>query len=101
MTEQIVADLNNKVLGSQGFGVVTLADGSKVPTGTVGALMANIKRYNSLNENDHVTRSASIYSLLMNNDDVLIFILRVSRNFHCAATAFYIAKPHKNTSAIK
>ena len=41
--------INNKTLGTnaQSFPVVTLPNGDKVPTGTVGALLVNIKAYNA------------------------------------------------------
>lgn len=42
-----LAALNSKTLGAN-MPVITLADGSKVQTGTVGALLMNIKAYDNL-----------------------------------------------------
>lgn len=50
MTDAL-SDINNKTLGtsssSSSFPVVTLPNGEKVPTGTVGALLVNIKAYDA------------------------------------------------------
>ncbi len=49
MAEAIQA-INNKTLGtssSSSFPVVTLPNGDKLPTGTVGALLVNIKTYDA------------------------------------------------------
>ncbi|EHK25854.1 uncharacterized protein TRIVIDRAFT_219615 [Trichoderma virens Gv29-8] len=44
--------INNKTLGTNenAFPVVTLPNGHKVPTGTVGALLVNIKTYDESND---------------------------------------------------
>lgn len=44
--------INNKTLGTDqnAFPVVTLPNGHKVPTGTVGALLVNIKTYDASND---------------------------------------------------
>ncbi|KAL7933070.1 hypothetical protein V8C35DRAFT_59414 [Trichoderma chlorosporum] len=46
--------INNKTLGTTGsaFPVVTLPGGQKVPTGTVGALLVNIKTYDASNDEE-------------------------------------------------
>lgn len=55
-TEQLQAT-NNKTLGTAAgaFPIITLPDGRKVPTGTVGALLVNIKTYD---ESDGAQRAA-------------------------------------------
>lgn len=49
--------INNKTLGtaSKSFPIVTLPNGEKLPTGTVGALLVNIKAYDA---GDESTRAA-------------------------------------------
>lgn len=44
--------INNKTLGTNAnaFPIVTLPNGQKVPTGTVGALLVNIKTYDASEE---------------------------------------------------
>lgn len=45
--------VNNKIAGSgQSFPQVTLADGTKIQTGTIGALLHNIRLYDSLPESE-------------------------------------------------
>ncbi|KAF3073469.1 hypothetical protein CFAM422_004511 [Trichoderma lentiforme] len=46
--------INNQTLGTDGkaFPVVTLPGGQKVPTGTVGALLVNIKTYDAANDEE-------------------------------------------------
>lgn len=46
-TSDSLAALNSATLGTN-MPVVTLPDGSKVQTGTVGALLINIREYNRL-----------------------------------------------------
>lgn len=46
-TPDSLAALNSATLGTH-MPVVTLPDGSKVQTGTVGALLINIREYNQL-----------------------------------------------------
>lgn len=46
-TNDPLATLNSKTLGAS-FPVITLPDGRKVQTGTVGALLVNIKSYDAL-----------------------------------------------------
>ncbi|KJZ76021.1 hypothetical protein HIM_04477 [Hirsutella minnesotensis 3608] len=51
MAEELQS-INNKTLGTepQSFPVVTLPSGQRVPTGTVGALLVNIKGYDQGDE---------------------------------------------------
>jgi hypothetical protein len=54
MTDAL-SDINNKTLGtscssSSHFPVVTLPNGDKVPTGTVDALLVNIKAYDAASD---------------------------------------------------
>lgn len=46
-TADSLAALNSATLGTN-MPVVTLPDGSKIQTGTVGALLVNIREYNQL-----------------------------------------------------
>ncbi|KAK5996936.1 hypothetical protein PT974_02284 [Cladobotryum mycophilum] len=50
-TEELQA-INNKTMGTQAnaFPVVTLPNGQKLPTGTIGALLVNIKTYDESDE---------------------------------------------------
>ncbi|KFY81023.1 hypothetical protein V499_00182 [Pseudogymnoascus sp. VKM F-103] len=46
-----LASVNNKIAGGgQSFPEIALADGSKVQTGTVGALLHNIRQYDELSD---------------------------------------------------
>lgn len=47
MSTESLQETNNRTLGTSAgtFPVITLPDGRKVPTGTVGALLVNIKAY--------------------------------------------------------
>ncbi|KAJ5095268.1 hypothetical protein N7532_007559 [Penicillium argentinense] len=47
MSNEALQETNNKALGTAAgtFPIVTLPDGRKVPTGTVGALLVNIKAF--------------------------------------------------------
>lgn len=49
-------EINNKTLGTAAgaFPVVTLPNGDVVPTGTVGALLINIKSYDAGDNNERV-----------------------------------------------
>lgn len=51
MSNESLQETNNKTLGTTAgtFPIVTLPDGRKVPTGTVGALLVNIKAYDEGN----------------------------------------------------
>ncbi|KAJ5813980.1 uncharacterized protein N7503_000730 [Penicillium pulvis] len=52
MSTDALQETNNKTLGTAAgtFPVITLPDGRKVPTGTVGALLVNIKAYDEGDE---------------------------------------------------
>jgi hypothetical protein len=52
MSTESLQETNNKTLGTSAgtFPIITLPDGRKVPTGTVGALLVNIKAYDEGNE---------------------------------------------------
>lgn len=64
-TEELQAS-NNKTLGTAAgvFPIVTLPDGRKVPTGTVGALLANIKLYDESDATDRATLKEAIRSAI-------------------------------------
>lgn len=51
-TSDSLQDINNKTLGTtaKSFPIVTLPNGDKLPTGTVGALLVNIKAYDAGDE---------------------------------------------------
>jgi hypothetical protein len=52
-----LASVNNKIAGDgQSFPEIALADGTKVQTGTVGALLHNIRLYDALPEDATIER---------------------------------------------
>ncbi|KAL7904949.1 hypothetical protein GGI35DRAFT_190675 [Trichoderma velutinum] len=53
-TAEDLQKINNKTLGTDAnaFPVITLPGGQKVPTGTVGALLVNIKIYDASNDEE-------------------------------------------------
>lgn len=57
-------ETNNKTLGTTAgtFPIITLPDGRKVPTGTVGALLVNIKAYDEGNEERRAELEPAIQS---------------------------------------
>ena len=53
LNARALSRINNRVLASgQSFAPVTLKDGSTIQTGTVGALLHNIDRYNATQDAD-------------------------------------------------
>lgn len=50
--DETLQKINNQTLGTspQAFPIMSLPDGSKVPTGTVGALLVNLREYDNTND---------------------------------------------------
>jgi hypothetical protein len=66
MSNESLQDTNNKTLGTTAgtFPIVTLPDGRRVPTGTVGALLVNIKAYDEGNEERRAELKPAIESAI-------------------------------------
>jgi hypothetical protein len=52
--ENTLQEINNRTLGTSAgsFPIITLPNGEKVPTGTIGALLVNLKSYDHGTEED-------------------------------------------------
>jgi hypothetical protein len=75
--------LNSATLGAS-MPVVTLPDGSKIQTGTIGALLVNIREYDQIvagHEVDHSRKEdmeekmAASMPVLKKSDECLVFVL--------------------------
>lgn len=66
MSTDFLQETNNKALGTAAgtFPVITLPDGRKVPTGTVGALLVNIKAYDGGDETQKAELEPAIRSAI-------------------------------------
>jgi hypothetical protein len=66
MYTSTLKETNNKILGTAAgtYFVVTLPDGRKVPTGTVGALFVNIKSYDEGNDTKRAELKPTIKSAI-------------------------------------
>jgi hypothetical protein len=66
MSNESLQETNNKTLGTTAgtFPIVTLPDGRKVPTGTVGALLVNIKLYDEGNKERRAELEPAIQSAI-------------------------------------
>lgn len=65
-TNEALQETNNKTLGTTAgaFPIVTLPDGRKVPTGTVGALLVNIKAFDESDDERRVEIATAIKSAI-------------------------------------
>ncbi|KAF3401582.1 hypothetical protein F1880_010038 [Penicillium rolfsii] len=66
MSNESLQEINNKTLGTTAatFPIVTLPDGRQVPTGTVGALLVNIKSYDEGSEERRAELEMAIQSAI-------------------------------------
>ena len=66
MSNESLQETNNKTLGTTAgaFPIVTLPDGRKLPTGTVGALLVNIKSYDEATEEQRAELEPAIQSAI-------------------------------------
>lgn len=66
MSNESLQETNNKTLGTNAgtFPIITLPDGRKVPTGTVGALLVNIKAFDEGTEEQRVELEPAIRSAI-------------------------------------
>lgn len=66
MSNESLQETNNKTLGTTAgtFPIVTLPDGRKVPTGTVGALLVNIRAYDEGNDERRTEVKPAIQSAI-------------------------------------
>jgi len=66
MSTESLQETNNKTLGTAAgtFPVITLPDGRKVPTGTVGALMVNVKAYDAADDTSRIELESAIRSAI-------------------------------------
>jgi hypothetical protein len=51
---EALAAVNNRIASGAGFPVVTLRDGSKIQTGTIGGLISNIKAYDQMMKGESI-----------------------------------------------
>lgn len=66
MSHEALQETNNKSLGTSAgtFPIITLPDGRKVPTGTVGALLVNIKAYDEGSEEQRAELEPALRSAI-------------------------------------
>lgn len=59
---QSLQDINNQTMGvlAKSFPIVTLPNGDKLPTGTIGALIVNIKAYDAGDEHQRTALEPAI-----------------------------------------